>query len=461
MNIFTYKKYISVLKDPFKTTLSTPAPIGTPAPTTMSTPAPTAIPKEYIQEKKYNTYEFTLKNNKTDNVDCENDSDNCRKVFVIVPNNENKIPENGWPYLIFFSLLNNKGEPDLHENYDEITKSNTINDLNLIQLFWSEKTKNIVKENCYQLPHTVSTDIFSEIDDSQSNIWFQLLFQFLLNAGIAIIMTTESSWDSYFYKECVQGYNNSLNNVCWNGTGKDYDNLYSDKLYLKQLFDLIYNLQSENIDTLNKEYAIKKIHKTNLEKLFIKENNDCNIIKYKVSFNYDLLKLDYNRVGFIGYSVGSQMTSRCINDFYNLKTINNIPFPKIKVAMMVSGGSLECYKYCDGETYTKDTCNLQNNDPVLTFKDDCNNKTSNTGCCPIDYAEPNYHNGTLNWGDHPPVILVQNKCDVYADPNASLFYYNALKKNNVITELITGAGSSHNLFPSAIIPSFNFLTKYL
>ena len=58
MNIFTYKKYISVLKDPFKKTLSTPAPIGTPAPTTMSTPAPTTmstpapttIPKEYIQE---------------------------------------------------------------------------------------------------------------------------------------------------------------------------------------------------------------------------------------------------------------------------------------------------------------------------------------------------------------------------------------------------------------------------
>ena len=489
-NIFTFKKYSSILKKSFdkkppaspvptasSVPTATPVPTTSPVPTASSvpttspvptassapttSPVPTASPNEYVEEKKYNTYEFTLKNNDKKNIDCNKDSNDCRKVFIVIPNNDSQMPENGWPYLIFFSLLNNIGNPDLQENYDEITKSNTINDLNLIQLFWSEKTKNIVKKNCYKFPHNVSTDIFSEIDDTQSNIWFQLLFQFLLNAGIAIIMTTESSWDSYFYKDCIKGHNDSLNNVCWNGIGTQYENLYKDEVYLKQLFDLIYNLNQNNINQLKKDYNIKKVYKTNLEKLFINKQNDCNIIKYNVTFNTDLLKLDYNRIGFIGYSVGSQMTSRCINDFYNLKTINNIPFPKISVAMMVSGGSLECYKYCDGEIYTKDTCNLQNNDPILNFKEDCNNKNNSTGCCPIDYTEPNYHNGTLDWSEHPPVILVQNKCDTYADPNASIFYYNALQKNNVISELITGAGDTHNLFPSAIIPSYNFLIKYL
>ena len=160
----------------------------------------------------------------------------------------------------------------------------------------------------------------------------------------------------------------------------------------------------------------------------------------------------------IGYSVGANFVSRCINEFPFMKTYTNTPFPAINVGVMIGGGSYHCYQYCDGTEITKDTCKNQPKD----IYGDCNNsKNKWTGCCPMTLTEYNYDNNILPWKNHPPVILAQTKCDQLADPNGSVYYYKNLQLHGVPSQLVTSLGNIHNLCPRAIIPILNFVLKYL
>lgn len=251
--------------------------------------------------------------------------------------------------------------------------------------------------------------------NSTSDIWLQMLFHLFIREGIAVVMTTMIADDSYFYLECdksnsiTKKNSEDLYSICWNGNNPD-------RPYLEKMFDELHN------NTL----------------------------------------LDNNRMGIMGYSVGAQMVSRSYNDFPLMKTFpNNYSFPKIRVGLMISGGSLHCYQYCNADKKSKlrgPGKYLCNNQPIDYSP--CYNKET-LGCCPKNLTEPNYDRGKFPWKNHPPTILVQTQFDNFADPNASVRYFNVLQKHNIPSKLITGKGSNHNLFPSAIIPILDFFSRYL
>lgn len=162
----------------------------------------------------------------------------------------------------------------------------------------------------------------------------------------------------------------------------------------------------------------------------IKNNPDLNYLQnlFDVIKNEKFpIKLEYSNVGFIGYSVGAQAVSRYINEFPFLKTIKNVSFPKIKFAVLIGGGSYFCYP--------SDTSGPN-------FKD-CINR--NIGCCPNNIIEQNYHDGKLKWIEHPPVLLVQQSNDFFADPNASIFYFNIMSKNNAPVLRISDYSNTHGI----------------
>ena len=235
-----------------------------------------------------------------------------------------------------------------------------------------------------------------------SEIWIQQLFHHILYEGYALVFTSIAQEDSYYYLECESKYKKDMNNIyslCWNGNNPD-------------------NLP----------------------------NN---------------IKLNYNQMGLIGLSVGAQMVSRCYNDFPFLTLTNNIPFPDIKVGVMISGGSMHCYQYCNADPKSdlrKPNGVLCKNQPKEY--ENCFDKITR-GCCPKDKTEINYDNGILEWKNHPATILAQTKLDNFADPNASIYYYNKLKKMGVSSQIISGEGDNHNLFPSAIIPIIHFIKTFL
>lgn len=255
--------------------------------------------------------------------------------------------------------------------------------------------------------------------NGETTIWIQMLLHLLLNSGVAIIMTTMVAEDSYFYVSCDKNDSDDLRNpynICWNGYNPD-------KLYLQKLFGHIEN-----------GTAVPQVHNA----------------------------LAYEKCGLLGYSVGAQMVSRCYNEFPFLKTVpERNPFPTIAAGVMVSGGSMHCYEFCNGDKKSM----LRGPSGRLCKKqpkafEPCFD-ASKLGCCPKGLTEPNYDNGILDWRNHPPTLLAQTKLDSYADPNASTFYYEELQKRGVKSKLITGLGTNHNLFPAAVIPALDFFLDYL
>lgn len=117
-------------------------------------------------------------------------------------------------------------------------------------------------------------------------------------------------------------------------------------------------------------------------------------------------QLDYTRCGLMGYSLGAQMVSRFYNEFPNMTTISNIPFPKISCGIMIAGGTLHC------------------------FDDD------NPNSCPVNKTEPIYDDGIKPWKNHPATLLFQNIPDTYSDDNATANYFKTLAKNGVPCYLV-------------------------
>ena len=419
-----------------------PAPPA-PAPPAPSQPAP--APVDYLssvpQDKLYQTFQYTLKSDPSK--DCS-DETNCRSLFVIYPDESKyKMPDDGWPYFMYFSFLNRDGSAPDDENVPGNLAQYSTLDAGIMDL-------DIINE--YYLQNKSNKDVMHSL----SNIWIQLLFQLLLNSGIAIVFLTNIEYDYWYARDCTEEQITSKEFLCWNGSGGDYNNLFNDKEYLMKTFDFISDLGQKDYNFVKDYYQEKYIDFTELEKgNYVDSVSTCLNIDFNKQTINKSRKINYNKLGLIGYSAGAQLVSRCINEFPFMKTYTNTPFPAINVAVMIGGASYHCYEYCDGSKLTKDKCKTQPED----IYGDCSNK--DMGCCPITLTESNYDNNILQWKTHPPVILAQTKCDEYADSNGSLYYYKNLESHGVPTQLVRSLGNIHNLCPRAIIPILNFVLKYL
>lgn len=216
--------------------------------------------------------------------------------------------------------------------------------------------------------------------------YLQNFYRDIIDKDIIIIHTSMVGPDAYYYADCEgrsNDYIKDYNNLCWYPNNPDLN-------YLQRLFDVLYN-----------------------SKLY----NELNI------------DIDYDKMALFGYSVGAQAASRYINEFPFLRTVSNHKFPDIKSAVLLAGGSYQCY-----------------NDALYNgelFKNCTQEKQNNNGCCPENFTEKNYMDGKLSWKNHPPVMCVQQLNDFYADPKASVYYVNELKKHNVPTIRLTSYGYQH------------------
>lgn len=279
-------------------------------------------------------------------------------------------------------------------------------------------------------------------DAPMGPLWMQLQLQSFLAAGYAVVLTTMIADDSYIYQETCPPplkVENNLYNLCWNN-GKNPDASYLARIFNDNKNSLFKDNKYEFIPsdpTLGGSALGAKTFHTKMPQL----GKEC---------------------GLIGYSVGAQMVSRCINEFQKPGGVLK-GAPEVAVACMVSGGSLHCYEYCNGDSatargYQKTLCNKQPDS-----WGPCWNKES-LGCCPEGLTEPRYDDPTSK-EIHPPVILVQTDFDYYADPRASENYYRAmvdkLKVDGDRAKIIHGLCGNHNLFPSAILPVLTFFQKWL
>ena len=270
--------------------------------------------------------------------------------------------------------------------------------------------------------------------DTYNEGWIHLQLQNFLSAGYAIVMTTMIQDDTYQYLNCQNSDEaKNLYNLCWNNGNNP------DVPYLTEIFKQINDKTLMN-DTqlIYGESLLTPKHR-----------------------NYDptTLELNTKECGLMGYSAGSQTVSRYINEFGPNST--TVPkSPKVKVGVMISGGSLHCYEYCNGASDTKRGMGKEICDKQPSTFGPCWNK-KDVGCCPENLTEPIFDSGKVPYSEHPPVILVQTYHDVYADPRASYNYYSTLKKYNVDTEIVTGLCGNHNLFPNAILRVLMFVTKHM
>lgn len=217
--------------------------------------------------------------------------------------------------------------------------------------------------------------------------YLQNFYNEIIDKDIIIIHTSMVGPDSYYYAECkneTDEYIKNYENLCWYSDNPDLD-------YLKNLFDIMYN-----------------------------------------SKLYDELGIDinYDKMALFGYSVGAQAVSRYINEFPFLRTYKSYKFPDIKSAILLAGGSYQCYNYA---LY----------DDEKLFKNCTSDKKKNNGCCPENFTEENYMDSVLSWKNHPPVMCIQQLNDFFADPNASIYYINELKKHNVPCTRLTSYGYQH------------------
>ena len=242
-------------------------------------------------------------------------------------------------------------------------------------------------------------------DESYGCLSYILYKRHIVHAGYALVCMSEIQYDTEMYLPCS---NEVLDNQCWNdGNNKDAN-------ALRILFDKIY---------------------------------DGTLING--------LKLNTSRFALSGYSVGAQMVSRMINEFPTMKTNNGYPFPTIKAAIMIGGGSFHCYEFYTGTTTTPPPWNYL----------PCDN--SSLGCCPVNQTEDNYDQGVIPWDKHPAMMLLQGKNDVNAAWQAVSNYFGVISDKNVPSYMIIGPviedinAGRHGIYDCQIGPTIKFLLSYV
>merc|ERR1711920_321852 len=224
----------------------------------------------------------------------------------------------------------------------------------------------------------------------------------IVNSGYALVMTSQYSDDNMFYNPPYKCSAKDSDNGCWNGG----DN--PDAAYLKLVFDLI----RENTLIPN-------------------------------------VKLDYTRMGIMGYSVGAQMVSRSMNDFPDMQTLKNRAFPPIKAAIMIGGGSFHCYSH----DYDKESAMPPNYLPCANFE---------MGCCPHNETEPKYDHGERPWSEHPPTLLLQTRGASFAAPHASSYYFDTMSgQSSQPLCRVTGSGERHGLAAQVTTTTLTWIAKFV
>ena len=197
-----------------------------------------------------------------------------------------------------------------------------------------------------------------------------------MSAGFALVMMPEYQYDSFFYSPSLPDDHCNATypgNICWNGG----DN--PDAAWLRALFS-----------------ALRRGEGT-------------------------LGAINYDRMALIGYSVGAQMVSRSMNDFPSQRTDSGASFPRVRAAVLASGGSMYCYAYTSkrpprsyGRCFRR-----AKSEPGLRrhFED-------RIGCCPRNFTERAFDTGKLPWAEHPPVLLMQTLCDSKILRCPSLYIFN-------------------------------------
>jgi hypothetical protein len=362
-------------------------------------------------------------------------NDSGRPVWVYFPNNVLTAPgpnpghsSSPIPYVIYYSFEQWNDKPDFS---DDSVPAHGI---------YSADRGN---------PCTFGDDCTSSPMSAQ---WMQLQLQSFLAAGYAVVLTTMIADDSYMYMNCTDGDKDTpIYSLCWNDpanpSSSDLHN--PDYLYLNKLFTLIHDGNLFNpsagvtVETIPADPLLGQLDDGASQ--FIKNGTP------KVA-------LSPQNCGLIGYSVGAQMVSRSINDFPQ-----HLYWPKIGAAAMVSGGSMHCYEYCDGDDATPRGVNGARCKSQPSSFGPCWNKET-LGCCPVDLTEPYYDDPKQkgNYKDHPPVILVQTDFDYYADPRASENYYAKMQKEAPgRSQIVRGACGNHDLFPTALLPVLTFFVKHM
>ncbi len=206
--------------------------------------------------------------------------------------------------------------------------------------------------------------------------------------------------------------------------------------------------------------------------------------------------LNLDRLVLGGYSAGSQFVSRCINEFPDLTyeaAGQLVPFPPVRGAFLLSGGTYQCYTGPDSwSRKSNPQCARAPADcPIEPGKPDSPAYAELIGCCPAGVIEARYQQGPAVL-KHPPVILCQTKNDSDADLSAHEVYAEALRAKlqaagadpakvasgvQTVTTCWTAAKcngrplapprqaqitlddcSSHTWFPELIVPVAQFLT---
>lgn len=223
-----------------------------------------------------------------------------------------------------------------------------------------------------------------------SDVIFSIL-QNLVNLGIAVICTSNHLSDTYYYVPDGLGYSFTCDalheeNGCYNHG----DN--PDSEYFSKIFELIRAASNPALPP-------------------------------STEFCYD-------KVALLGYSVGAQTISNLLQQWPQLKTSSGKSYPDLKAAVLIAGGSMYCYAYPSELT-----------EPYSQFMP-CKDIV-HLGCCPSNITEPRFDSGSDN---PPPILLVQQTQDVYADPLATTKYYNtrqASKGDSTSTCLLLQEGQGH------------------
>ena len=248
------------------------------------------------------------------------------------------------------------------------------------------------------------------------------IMQQALAAGVKIISIGQFGPDNMFFSDCPpgSGYENDPTEGCYNnGDNPDFD-------ILSWIFD--------------------KIHGGS---------------------DPDFGNVDYNNIGLFGTSVAATLVSRCIDTFPTTNTKTGVAYPPVKYGIMVAGGSYACYGYANW------------NKPPDNFLP-CIDKNSR-GCCPHNFTEMYYGSvpytnqttypataGAAPMKNHPPVLLLQSENDKWADPNASVFYYNVMKQGGgpvwknayPASYPATQEGDRHGVYEDQVAPAAAFIKNF-
>lgn len=233
------------------------------------------------------------------------------------------------------------------------------------------------------------------------------------------------------------------------------------------------------------------------------------------------LRLDYERMGLLGYSIGASVASRYVNSFPKLTTGAPFyyPYPAVRGAVLIGGASMGCYAYAqenlkggvslklaDAEQPLSLATNSTSDDSSGTVRRALSPSRSKYGqcdggrsiyipqlginatrlgpakgmcpvqggsCCPFDSTgEPNFEGTrdeepTVPWSAHAAVLVVQSEYDHNADRKAADYYFEGVKKANSEHGDVANAyklmarNFTHGLSPCQVSPAVSFFTAYL